>query len=446
MTQDVSLSNTSETALEVYHSPKRSIAYAPLEELDPSDPYRQVVECSYTVNPFCLGGGTNSPFSRRKKRVKPYASRAADEREYSGIVFRRVGTGAEKADCGCTTFIAACSDPSCAAKPKPIPSSCNRYDCPTCYHQAVHRMAVKSADRLNSFRGEFKEETGLNAGRLKHFVFSFDPRKWNRERCIADSGKGLIRQLDKALKVAAKDGFYAFEVMIHLQREQHKDGSYCDREDCDILASEHVWTWGPHVHAVGYAHLMSAEELHIVDPNTRSMNIIQVPEAPGKTRDAYATLFYQGTHASVFYRVETRRQSSKLVKHLGFISPSIYRQKLIGHSCEVAKCDCGKPMKVYPIRPDKTPDRSMDYGPQLDRRPQFAYKFNARKVAEWMRNRPELGKLWIARRAKALRERFRGDEIGGYWEEPSPMDGGLSPHPEGGILLNDSTNEKGGSR
>lgn len=445
MTQDVSPSKASEESLEVYHSPKRSIAYAAPQALDPEDPYRAVIECSYTGNPFCLGGGTNSPFMGRKKRVKPYASRAAASREYGGIVYRRVGTGTEKANCGRTTTIAACADPNCASKPKPIPSSCDRYDCPTCYHHAVHRMAVRSADRVNSFRDNFKEETGLNAGRLKHFVFSFNPRKWTRERCISDSGKGMIRQVDKALKVAAKDGFYAFEMMIHLEREQHKDGSYCDREECDIPASEHVWTWGPHVHAVGYAHLMSAEELHVIDPNTRGLNIIQVPEAEGKTRDAYATLFYQGTHASVFYRVETGRQSSKLVKHLGFVSPSVYRQKLVGHTCEVAKCDCGKPMKVYPIRPDMTPDRSMDYGPQLDRRPQYAYKFNARKVAEWMRNRPQIGRLWIARRARALKERFKQDEIGGYQVNPSPEDGAFTA-PSEGVSSYDSTREEGGLR
>ena len=360
-----------------------------------------------------------------RERSKPYVSNKADARSYEGIVFRRSGTGESKPTCGLVTFTGACSDRTCnVSKPKPIPRRCYRYDCPECYHSAIHRMAVKSADRLNSFPFKLKEETGLWAGRMKHFVFSFDPNKWRRERCISDAGKGMMKHLDKALRYAAKDGFYAFEVMIHLQREQHKDGSYCDRENCDIPASEHVWTFGPHVHAVGYGHLMSTQELH-GNPEFRSINIIQVPEASGQERDAYATLYYQGTHASVFYRQDTQKQASRLVKHLGHISPRIYKQKAVGCTCDVAQCDCGKPLKVYGVRADLSPDRNYDFGPLLERKPIFEYRFDHRKLAVWMREREYLGRLWLSRRARAMRESLppKGTELG-----RSP-DGGIPPSP-----------------
>jgi hypothetical protein len=371
------------------------------EKLDLADTYGAIV-CSYTGNHKLLGGDTLEGSERPRG---PKKSPKADGRSYGGLVFRRVGTGEERARCGEVFFTGACSDRECkASKPTPIPHTCDRYDCPTCYHHAIRRMAKRSADRLNSFPKELKEETGLSAGNLKHYVFTFSPEKWRRDRCIGDAGKALYRLLDKALRYAAKDGFFAFEAMVHLQREQHKDGSYCDREECNIPASEHIWTWGPHVHAVGYGHLMNTKELH-GNPEFRSINIVQVKEAPGKKRDAFATLFYQGTHASVFYRQDTGKQASKLVRHMGHIAPRLYRQKVVGHTYEVKSCTCGQPMKVYPVQLDMMPDRTIDYGPLYDRRPVYEYRFNQRRLTDWIRERDHLGRVWLSRRAKALRER-----------------------------------------
>lgn len=448
MSPDDRSSVTLGTNLEVHHSPKLSVAYASVPELsglDPSDPYRSVIECSYTGNLETLDGRLFTKEKAPKPRNRPdfYASHKADRRIYNGKTFRRAGTGRSYSTCGLTVFTAACSDPACSSPPQPMPRTCGRYDCPECYHSAIRRMATRSSDRINSYPDEFREETGLGAGRQKHMVIALDPKKWTRERCISDAGKAMMKHVDAALRYAAKDGFYAFEAIIHLQRRQHKDGTCCERDNCELPADQHIWVWGPHVHAVGYGHFMATAELHnakhekgrqIGRPMFDDVNLIQVKEAEGQDRDAYATLYYLGTHASIFYHAEgdkAGKQASKLIKHLGFVSPSIYRQTREGSHCSVKSCDCGQPIKVYAAKADKSPDRSIDYGPQLDRRPIYSYRFNHRKLAAWMRDRDRLGRLWIARRARAMLDGCRrhrqipypeGDRAGGR-----STDGGI-PH------------------
>jgi hypothetical protein len=395
-----------------------------LEGLDPSDPYRSVIECSSYRQCDLSGGTENSPFERSKKRKKPYDTTASDRKVRNGIYFLRVGTGRKGSSrCGEATFTRACSDPNCPTVPRPVPHTCYRYDCPTCYHEAVRRNIKKSAHRIDAFPAEFREETGLSSGKKKHLVFTFDPKVWTRDRCISDAGRGMFTHLDKMLKVAANNGFYALEAMIHLQRKRHEDGTECHDNDCQ---RQHIWVWGPHIHAVGYAFLMSTEELHLAYPQFRGINLIQVKEQPGQERDSVATLQYLGTHASVFYRQDTRKQASRLIKHLGFTSPHIFKQKLLRNELEASQCDCGQPIKVYSIKADGMPDRMTDWGPHYERRPIYEYSFDRRRVAEWMRNREHLGRVWLSRKASALRTRLK--------EIPYPEgDRGGARSPDGGI-------------
>lgn len=377
-------------------------ATAYLEALDLNDPYGAIV-CSSKGNSSTLGGVQNSKSRKLKRpqnRPSLYGSPKANSRSYNGIRFIRAGTGDKRANCGKAFHVGACEDKNCkASAPQLQLNHCDRYACPVCYHHAIRDRAIEASDRINSFPANFHEETGLNAGRLKHYGLTLNPTTWRRDRCISDAGRSMSSFIEDALRYAAKDGFYAFEAVIHLEREQHKDGSYCDRENCEIPASEHVWVWGPHVHLVGYGHLMETSQLH-GNPKFASVQIFQFKEKNNQKRDAFATLYYQMTHASVFYK-DNGRQASKLVKHLGFISPTIYRQRLVSHHYEPKKCSCGHHFKTFPLRPDSQPDRTMDYGPVYLKKPIYGYTFNHDKVTAWVRNRDALGRKWLSNKARA---------------------------------------------
>lgn len=391
-------------ALNCLEQEQEATAY--LDGLDLSDPYGAIV-CSSKGNPSTLGGAyisqtrKLSPPSRpTKNRPSLHRTTKANARTYNGIYFLRVGTGDKRANCGKAFHVGACEDPNChSTQPKLQLDHCDRYACPICYHHAIRDRAIEGSDRINSFPANFHEETGLNAGNKKHYGLTLDPKLWTRQRVISDAGRSMMRYIEDALKYAAKDGFYAFEVVIHLEREQHKDGTYCDREHCEIPASEHIWKWGPHVHAIGYAHLMDTAQLH-GNPKFSSVQIFQFKEKDNQKRDAFGTLYYQLSHASVFYKTNGR-QASRLVKHMGFISPTVYRQKVQTHLYEVQKCPCGHHLKTYPLRPDSQPDRTIDYGPVYTKKPVYGYTFNHNKVTTWVRNRDQLGRKWLSNKARA---------------------------------------------
>lgn len=387
-------------ALKCSDSDHEATAY--IDGLDLLDPYGAIV-CSSKGNSSTLGGVDNSisrKLTNKINRPSLYGSSKANSRTYNGIRFIRAGTGDKRANCGKAFHVGACEDKNChASMPQLQLNHCDRYACPVCYHHAIRNRCIEASDRINSFPANFHEETGLGAGKLKHYGLTLTPKTWTRERCISDAGKSMLAFIEDALKYAAKDGFYGFEAIVHLEREQHKDGTYCDRETCEIPASEHIWVWGPHVHMVGYAHLMDTPQLH-GNPKFASVQIFQFKEKGNQKRDAYATLYYQASHASVFYKTNGK-QASNLIKHMGFTSPTIYRQKLAHHAYEPKMCSCGRHFKTFPVRPDFQPDRTMDYGPVCFKKPVYGYTFNHNKVTAWVRNRDALERKWLSNKAKA---------------------------------------------
>lgn len=316
----------------------------------------------------------------------------------------------------------ACADRDCkVSKPAPVKCSCDRYDCPTCYHNAVERMAVQSAERLEQFPKDFWEEYRLRAGQLKHFVISCNPTMWRRERVLADGGRSFEKAARKVLDWAAQDGFYACEAMLHLEREKHKDGSDCIGKDCDRPTSEHVWVWGPHYHCVGYGFFKGNDMVQWKFGKSWTLSVI--PEGEGKDRSGYATLMYQGSHASIIYREKDHKQAVKLVKHWGRISPRIYARKLVKVDYEAKKCDCGQPLKVFLPGEDLMPDRMNDLGPHVVKVQHHGFSFKQRNMTEWLRGREARRIVDLKERAGYDLERFKSLTPKGSEREPDPTGG-----------------------
>jgi len=284
-----------------------------------------------------------------------------------------------------------------------IKATCHKYDSPECYHSANERMAKEAADRIEKFKQDWITEFGESPGQLKHVILSPNPTKWRRDRMISDGGKAFDRQVKKLLDHASRGGFYAFEGLLHLEREKHKDGTDCPGKDCILPTSDHIWIWGPHIHLVGYAYLMEPAQLHEAFPG---WNIKVIPEKEGQQRDAYATLLYQGSHASIIYNATTHRQARKAVKHLGLSSPATYRRKLESVSIEAKKCTCGQPINVFMPTATFQPDRSLDYGPLYEKKPIYIYQFKQATITKFFRDRPAKLDKWTRDRASYLRKRF----------------------------------------
>lgn len=391
-------------------SDKEQEANAYLDGLDIADSYRRIVSCSLSQSQNT--GGVQTSQTRtlgapsRTLYNRPRLNRSnASSRTYGPNYFTRAGQGYKGTHhCGEIISIGACQNKDChQSLPLVIKATCHRYDCPECYHSANERMAKEASDRIIQFEKDWIAEFGEKPGKLKHVIISPNPKLWDRQRMISDAGKSFDRQVKKVLDHASRGGFYAFEGLLHLEREKHKDGSDCPGKSCTVPTEDHIWQWGPHIHLVGYAYLMDPEQLHEEFPG---WNIKVIPEAKGEHRDAYGTLLYQGSHASIIYNATTHRQSRKAVKHLGLSNPATYRRKLEEVKVEAKKCTCGQPIKVFMPTKDNQPDRSFDYGPLYEKRPVYSYTFRQSTITKFFRDRPAKLERWNQDRARFLRKRF----------------------------------------
>lgn len=409
----------SESSISKGFSP-RQVAYLPNEPyheaLDVADPYASIVSCSLSQSRNAGGGdlrnseGVKEP--SRTAQNKPRLRGSHGGKVYGNTYYLRAGTGHKGTPyCGTVQAVGACEDRTCnASLPRLIKASCHRYDCPECYHDAIERMAKEASDRIDSFEVDFYQEVGERPGRRKHVVFSPNPRYWTRERVLSDNGAALDRELKRLCNFAYKDGFYALEVLFHGERKKHQDGTECTEENC---TQEHIWQWGPHYHGLGYGFIKPIAEIQAKFPG---WNIKVIPE--GKTKDgkprereSYATLLYQGSHASIFYNATTHRQSRKVIKHLGISNPRTYRRTLDHVEYERLKCACGRDLKVFLPTEDYQPNRAMDLGPMMEKKPVYRYSFNQAALTKFLRNR-EAQRAFKAtpeglrKRARELRDLF----------------------------------------
>lgn len=382
--------DTSTTEGEALNSPnKDQEAQAYFDGLDLTDPYHRIVSCSLSqsrnTGPYGISDSETAP---EPPKTRSRSLRSAYKKTYNGIYYLRAGTGTKGTKhCGQIITIGACEDKNCnASLPMIIRATCHKYDCPECYHSAVERAAKEAADRSDKFGTDFLNETGESPGKKKHIIVSPPQTYWTRERILSDNGKALDRQFKKVMDYAFKDGFYAFETMLHLEREKHKDGTDCPGKDCTLPASEHIWPWGPHYHSVGYGFVKPIQDIQRKFPG---WNIKVIPEKKGEPRDAYATLLYQGSHASIFYNATTHRQSRKLIMHVGLSNPRTYRRKLDHVEYDQKKCLCGRSIKVFYPTETYQPDRSLDLGPLYEKKEHFSYQFNHNALTKFFRKREE---------------------------------------------------------
>lgn len=386
------------------------------EQFDLADPYASIVSCYLSQSRNAGGvylskvGMVGAPSRPSKNRPKFHGSTGG--KVYGNTYYLRAGTGHKGTPyCGQVQAVGACEDKTChASLPRLIKASCHRYDCPECYHDAIERMAKESSDRINSFEVDFYEEVGERPGKRKQFVFSPNPRLWTRQRVLSDNGAALDRELKRLCDYAFKDGFYALEVLTHLEREKHQDGTECTEEDCH---KEHIWQWGPHFHGLGYGFIKTIAEIHAKFPG---WNIKVVPEGKTKDgkpreRDSYATLLYLGSHASIFYNATTRRQSRKVIKHLGISNPRTYRRTLDHVEYERLKCTCGRDLKAFVPTEDYQPNRALDMGPMMEKKAVYRYSFKQAALTKFLRRREEQRAFkaspeGLRKRARELRDLF----------------------------------------
>lgn len=389
---NIDVSTTKGEALNCLEQDQEATAY--IDGLDLEDPYYRIV-CSSISQSRNAGGGRISDLENPSGlKTPPRSKRSAYSKGVvGGHFYVRAGTGQKgMPKCGEIISIGACEDPDChRSLPKARTVKCHRYDCPICYHDANERMARSQADRLETFAFNFLEEYGESPGKPKHIVFSPSQKKWTRERVLSDSAKALDKELKRLCDFAFKDGFYALTAILHLEREKHKDGTDCPGKACTVPTSEHIWIWGVHYHCIGYGYLKNTK---LVQAKFPGWNIMVIPEGKddhGNTRyrDVYGTILYQGSHASIIYDAKTGKQSRKVVKHLGLINPRTYCRRLDHVEYERINCACGRPMKVFMPTATFQPDRSLDYGPMVEKREVFRYRFNQVHMTKFFRKREE---------------------------------------------------------
>jgi len=190
--------------------------------------------------------------------------------------------------CGTVQFAIAC--PNHDYKPGLRYHNCHKVTCPVCYHWAVNQQTKRIEERLRGLDEAYRL-AGIQTGRWKHIVASFNPAKWTEVMILKDNGKSFKKACRKVMKKNAKNGFWGGVEIFHPYRKKHDDGTECEDENCK---KHHVWVWGPHCHYITKGFFAPSEDIY-QDTGMLFKNI-----KPGQSRDVGATAYYLLTHSAVF--------------------------------------------------------------------------------------------------------------------------------------------------
>lgn len=223
------------------------------------------------------------------------------------------GKGESYEPCGeYRKYYAAPDDPSFT--PFTVKYSCHRMACPKCYQSACRKKA-RDIERQLRGKKEVMRKMGMEPGKLKHIAISINPELVPLEEFIETQGKPFIKAVQQLMDMYAKNGFYAGIFILHLWRKRHIDGTECCDKNCP---HEHHWTYGPHVHFLGYGFLDNSSSFFSETGFTyhRIEEGIDYKTGRRLARNAFETAYYQLSHEAVFYR--RRHQKSLNRDHEGW--------------------------------------------------------------------------------------------------------------------------------
>ncbi len=212
----------------------------------------------------------------------------------------------------------------------PLKSSCQRVECPSCYHAWARKAAHRVADRLRGLRSAYYHSRPREYQKLRsfrHFTFS-PPPGLLAEDCSLDEAFALWRSFWQAekplyggsvifhpyrLTKEAKRGLAAYAAARAEADDEggalyEKGGFWAlAREDVLGLGSfQAYYTWGPHYHVIGFGYVAEKSDDFerrtgwvYVNHKNRDATISTDPKT-GQIRDQVeATVRYQLTHAGV---------------------------------------------------------------------------------------------------------------------------------------------------
>lgn len=252
------------------------------------------------------------------------------------------GGGSANAMCGQVKFGIRCVNPSCSEPHASLATySCNRLGCPICRDKAISRSARSIADRIEGMHEAYGRE-GAKTGPISHVQISTDPNSPEMSEEVLSTPEGYRAALKKVYALFRGHTYqYGGVLIFHPWRQVHEDGTPCGVFKCQ---REHVWEWSPHWHFLGWGFFRKSDEFYRLTGWTYSKlgRGVKLGENDESERSAFATAYYQLTHAGIFMDRHGKRQNGQAIRYIGMLGNSKggFNEETV--SVNVASCETCK--------------------------------------------------------------------------------------------------------